>query len=440
MLDLSRPRSDLSGIMPLDVPPGYRILKEADVAAYLATVPAAAAGLGGAAPDWKIREVGDGNLNLVFVVQGARGGVVVKQALPYVRLVGESWPLSLSRSYFEQQALIAQTKVVPQHVPKLFHVDETLSLTVMAYLTPHIILRKGLIRGTVYPHLADHMATFLSRTLFSTSDLGQPAADKKKHMALFCGNTELCRITEDLVFTDPWRVAEANRWTSPQLDATAAAVRSDGPWKRAAQELKLKFLGEAQALIHGDLHSGSIMVTEQETYAIDPEFAFYGPMGFDVGALIGNLYLAYFAQAGHETASDQRDGYREWILSTIESIWTLFDQRFRALWRKAQAGDAFPSALFGDAQGLAALAAAQVSYMRRLFVDSLGFAGCKMTRRILGLAHVEDLESIADPDLRATCEKRALRLARLLTIEANRFTDIAAANDAARAILRETVT
>ena len=55
--------------------------------------------------------------------------------------------------------------------------------------------------------------------------------------------------------------------------------------------------------------------------------------------------------------------------------------------------------------------------MRRLFVDALGFAGCKMTRRILGLAHVEDLEGIANPDLRAECEKRALKLARTLMVE-----------------------
>ena len=236
---------------------------------------------------------------------------MLKQALPYVRLVGESWPLPVRRAFFEHQALSAQRAVVPAHVPKVFHFDETLALTVMAYLTPHIILRKGLIRGTVYPRLADHMATFMAETLFATSDLGQPAAAKKKGMALFCDNTELCRITEDLVFTDPWRVAEANRWTSPQLDATAASVRADGPWKRAAQEYKLKFLGEAQALIHGDLHSGSIMVTEAETYAIDPEFAFYGPMGFDVGALLGNLYLAFFAQSGHEARVGARDDYRE---------------------------------------------------------------------------------------------------------------------------------
>src|SRR3954470_17129538 len=51
--------------------------------------------LGGDPATWRVREVGDGNLNLVFIVEGAKAGVVVKQALPYVRLVGESWPLPL---------------------------------------------------------------------------------------------------------------------------------------------------------------------------------------------------------------------------------------------------------------------------------------------------------------------------------------------------------
>ena len=59
--------------------------------------------------------------------------------------------------------------------------------------------------------------------------------------------------------------------------------------------------------------------------------------------------------------------------------------------------------------------------MRRLFGEALGFAGCKMTRRILGLAHVEDLESIVNPDLRADCEKRALKLARALMVEGQGF-------------------
>ena len=88
-----------------------------------------------------------------------------------------------------------------------------------------------------------------------------PAAEKRELVAAFSGNTELCKITEDLVFTDPYMVCSRNRWTSPQLDDVAAEIRGDAALKRAVSALKLKFLSEAQALLHGDLHTGSIMVT-----------------------------------------------------------------------------------------------------------------------------------------------------------------------------------
>ena len=67
----------------------YAAVDAAGLAAILAALPAVRQRLGGEAPAWRIREVGDGNLNLVFIVEGEAGGVVVKQALPYVRMVGE---------------------------------------------------------------------------------------------------------------------------------------------------------------------------------------------------------------------------------------------------------------------------------------------------------------------------------------------------------------
>jgi 5-methylthioribose kinase len=45
----------------------------------------------------QVREVGDGNINFVFIVEGPVGGLCVKQALPFVRCVGESWPLAQER-------------------------------------------------------------------------------------------------------------------------------------------------------------------------------------------------------------------------------------------------------------------------------------------------------------------------------------------------------
>ena len=173
---------------------------------------------------WSISEVGDGNLNLVFIVKGDAGGIAVKQALPYVRLVGESWPLPLSRSHYEYLALTHQARLAPGLVPAVLHHNEALALVVMELLEPHIIMRKGLIAGTLYPRFVGDIATFLARTLFFSSDLAIPAARKKEGIAAFAGNHALCKITEDLIFTDPYREAEQNRWTQPWLDATAAAL------------------------------------------------------------------------------------------------------------------------------------------------------------------------------------------------------------------------
>ena len=289
--------------------------------------PAVAARLGGAPAAWSISEVGDGNLNLVFIVKGDAGGVAVKQALPYVRLVGESWPLPLSRSHYEYLALTHQARLAPGLVPAVLHHNEGLALVVMELIEPHIIMRKGLIAGTLYPRFVGDIATFMARTLFFSSDLALPAAKKKEGIAAFAGNHALCKITEDLIFTDPYRVAEQNRWTQPWLDATAAAFREDLDLHVAVSRLKLKFLNAPEALIHGDLHTGSIMVTEDSTVVIDPEFAFYGPMGFDIGAVIANLLMAYLASAGHERSPGERRLFEVWVLETIEDVWTEFARR-----------------------------------------------------------------------------------------------------------------
>jgi 5-methylthioribose kinase len=410
--------------MSQKVPDGYAPLNDHSVLDFVDGIPPVRELLGADRTDWQANEVGDGNLNQVFIVRGPAAAVVVKQALPYLRIVGDTWLLPLRRSFFEYQALSEEARQVPHLVPKPYHFDEPAAAMVMEYLTPHIILRKGFIRGTVYPKLASHIAEFMAQTLFKTSDLFLDAASKKKWVALFCENIELCKITEDLVFTDPYRIAKLNRWTSPQLDDIAATFRQDHELKVAAQRLKLKFLSSAEALIHGDLHSGSIMATPEETKIIDAEFAFFGPMGFDIGAVIGNLLLAFFAQDGHESARGARDEYRAWLLQTVQDVWREFADRFLTLWRAQQAGDAYHVSLFDDEPSQAALETERQRYLRQLFFDTVGFAGVKMIRRILGLAHVEDLESIKDSETRSRCEQNALQLGRELVVNAAQFGDL----------------
>lgn len=410
----------------------YRILHEAALRDYLAGIPDLKALLGGDPVSWEITEVGDGNLNLVFIVKGTRGGIAVKQALPYVRLVGESWPLPLSRAHYEYLALSRQAQLAPGLVPALLHHNEKLALTVMELLEPHIIMRKGLVAGMRYPRFVDDITTFMARTLFFTSDLALSAAEKKEGIAAFAGNHALCKITEDLIFTDPYRIAEQNRWTAPYLDGLAASLRDDMELHVAISRLKLKFMASPEALLHGDLHTGSIMVTDGQTRVIDPEFAFYGPMGFDVGAVLANLLMAYFASAGHERVPGERGAFEGWVLEAVEQVWSGFAGKFVDLWLAGAAGDAYPASLFAGEKGAARLEAERQAYMQRLFADTVGFAAAKIIRRIFGLAHNIDFELIEDPRQRAVSEARAVRLARAMMVETAAFPTIADVTGAAR--------
>nr|CAD6630676.1 S-methyl-5-thioribose kinase [arsenite-oxidising bacterium NT-25] len=370
---------------------------------------------------WTIREVGDGNLNLVFIVTGEKGAVIVKQALPYVRLVGESWPLPLKRSFFEYHALTRQVQRDPGMVPEVFFFDETQAIIVMEFLTPHVILRRALIEGRALPRVGRDLGLFVARTLFRGSDLSMVTREKKADVALFCDNVELCDITENLVFSDPYFEATLNRHTTPQLDPLVAELRSDRDLKVEAQRLKHIFSAKAETLCHGDLHTGSVMVTEHETRVIDPEFAFYGPISFDVGMLIANFWMSYFSQAGHETTPGARDDMRLYLLETIETLWDTFRSEFANLWRTERRGILYQASLFEDRRDPLAAEQALNTVIDEIWSEMLGFAGIEIHRRILGLAHNADFETIADPEHRASCESKALKLGRHLAVNRQRI-------------------
>jgi 5-methylthioribose kinase len=404
-----------------DAPSTYRILDTDTVPAFLGSRAEIRALLGGRPESWRVREVGDGNLNLVFIVQGADGSVCVKQALPYVRVAGASWPMTLERAFFEASYYSAVAPFVGGLIPRIYHYDPELYCVVMECLSPHIILRQGLIAGRRYPNAGRDIGEYIARASFFTSDLARPFEHKMDGIALFARNKELVRITVDLVFCDPYRSNERNRHTSPQLDGIVADLRGDGQLKVAAAHFGEKFLNEAQALVHGDLHSGSVMVTEGNTRVIDPEFAFYGPIGFDLGAFFGNLLLSWYSQPGHATQQDNRVAYQHWILEQARTYWESFRGRFAALWAENANGDVLPVSMFARPGEAITLEAARSAFLDRLFADMLGFAACKMIRRIVGFAHVIDFDRIQDAGVRARCEASALAMARTLLTHPAQF-------------------
>ncbi|MEE4570730.1 S-methyl-5-thioribose kinase [Paenibacillus polymyxa] len=350
------------------------------------------------------REIGDGNLNLVFHITDSKSNksIIAKQALPYVKIVGESWPLSLDRARIEREALQQEHQLCPELVPAVLGYDDELALTVMEDLSSHTIMRKGLIEGNRYPLFANHIGEFLARTLFFTSDLGMNQQDKKELVKRFI-NPELCKITEDLILDEPYRFSDNNNY-GVYIEDEAEALRTDQVLHLEVALLRERFMTRTEALLHGDLHTGSIFVTAESTKVIDPEFAFYGPMGFDIGAVIANLLLNYAAQPGWTSGEKALKERRDWLLETAIQVWEQFESRFRTLWDKHVTDH------------LARTPGYQDLHLQKVLQDTIGFAGCKVIRRIISLSHVADIDTIADPDIKEAAERLALAIGKALVL------------------------
>ncbi|ERN08874.1 hypothetical protein AMTR_s00015p00196620, partial [Amborella trichopoda] len=115
--------------------------------------------------------------------------------------------------------------------------------------------------------------------------------------------------------------------------------------------------------------------------------------------------------------------FKKWILKTIKETWNLFQDKFIDLWKENwdRCGDVYPAEIYSKPELRQQV---QQKYMQDLFHDTLGFGGAKMIRRIVGVAHVEDLESIQDAAKRADCEHQALELAKMIVKERRNFQTI----------------
>ena len=379
----------------------YTILDASNLEAYLFSLPEIKAFFN--ADSLIIDEIGDGNLNFVFLVTSSSDAsrqLIIKQAVPYLRCVGESYPLSKERMTYEIRSLEHFAQLSP-HIPKIYHSNEEMSVLIMEYLSSHIIMRKGMIEGLEYPKFAEHISSFLANTLFKTSSLYLSSSDKRTLVSQFIGNSELCKLTEDFVFTAPFMEDETNA-ELPELSDVAERIANDVELKTKILQLKYKFMNQSDSLLHGDLHTGSIMINQNETYVIDSEFAFVGPMGFDVGALIANLVMSWVSH----TAQDNDRRYSDLILETINNVWQRFDEKFRTLWNKTKESALLTKGFANDE----ILNTYQEQYMQMLLQESIGFAGCKIIRRQFGIAGVEDIRGIEDDVVREKANRLAVSI------------------------------
>jgi len=343
--------------------------------------------------DLSCKEIGDGNLNYVFRVvdNSTNKSIIIKQAGPVAR-ISDQFKVSPDRNRIESAILKIQHDLAPGFVPKFYHYDEIMNCCVMEDLSDHTIMRTALMNYEKFPLFADHITTFMVNTLLLTSDVVMNQKEKKALVGNFI-NPDLCEITEDLVYTEPFFDCPRNDIFEYTKEFVKKELWSDEKLLIETAKLKFEFMTNAQSLIHGDLHTGSIFVKEDSTKIIDPEFAFYGPAGYDVGNIIANLIFAYIhADATIDDESSKED-YKEWISSTIKNVIDMFKDKFINAWNE-KANDR-----------VAKYKGFDEFYLSGIIKDTSAVTGLELCRRILGIAHVKDITSISDTDKRARAEK-----------------------------------
>ena len=340
-------------------------------------------------------EIGDGNINYVFrVVSKADGhSVIVKQADRLLRSSGR--PLDMYRNKIEAAILKLEGELAPGMVPEVYYYDETMAATSMEDISDYKNLRKVLAENRVYPHLAENISSFMADTLLPTTDLVLDAEEKKRRVKFFT-NPELCKITEDLVLTEPYYDYKGRNILFPGTEGFVRRfLYEDESLHAEAAHLRLNFMNNAQALLHGDLHSGSIFINEKGIKVLDPEFAFYGPMGYDIGNVIGNLFFAWANKAF--TAPDTAETMTA-IESCIAEVW---DKTREKLDAKYDACVTLP---------LYRVPAFKAKYLDGIMADSAGYAGTEIIRRTVGDSKVMEVSSVTDPDERIPMERALIKL------------------------------
>jgi 5-methylthioribose kinase len=159
-------------------------------------------------------------------------------------------------------------------------------------------------------------------------------------------------------------------------------------------------------------------------------------MAFDVGMLLANFWMSFFSlsAATRRTATARRCAT---ICSASSRSGRSSAQEFAHLWRTERNGMLYPAACSRIAATRSAPSRRWMASRTSIWVDLLGFAGVEIHRRILGLAHNADFETIEDEDLRADCERPALRFGRQLAVNRARLHSIEEVNALARLINAE---
>ncbi|MBS1885852.1 MAG: FAD-dependent oxidoreductase [Actinobacteria bacterium] len=340
----------------------------AAAAAYVAGHPLLAPRVGAVE---SVERPDEGNINEVYLVRGERGGVVLKQGLPWVRILRD-WPLSAERTAREAHLMATWEPFGEGLVPELIDYDAERHVLTMELVEDHLIYREALAQGEVHADAAAALGALLARAAFHTSsfrlDPPQLAA-----AAAAAENPEMHQLMEQVVYEQPYAGDPRNTYDE-EVAPTVAALARDRAYRRGIGALKIAHRTRGEALLHGDLHTGSVMVAPGSVRVIDAEFARYGPVAWDVGELWAHERIAAvcLAARGEPAAAA--------AATLVATTWEGFGAQLRELWPERR-DRTFADDFVED-------------WLAEVRAPAVRFAGAEIARRVIGIGKADEVEEL----------------------------------------------
>lgn len=285
-----------------------------------------------------VSEIGDGNLNFIFRAFTPQKSLIIKYAPPYLRLLGEDFKLPQQRICVEMHTMAYFKTIAPTLIPSIYHTNEKAFLFVMEDLKEFETLQKVQLKMPIALSVYEKLGDFLGKIYAHTPPL--------KELDYY-ENATLKNISENYIFRFPH---------IPNHEALAIPpffkpLPKDAHFYQGIEMLLELFLNAKETLIHGDLHTGSVMVKEDKIAIIDAEFSFFGPLGFDMGNLFAHILFGE-------------------IYALFEGKKVQWKEAINAVWKS-----------FGHDE--------------HILQTSVGFCGAELYRRLVVPAKAKPLEAIS---------------------------------------------
>jgi 5-methylthioribose kinase len=233
---------------------------ENDISAFLIR-----SGLIPSAEATRFEPLGGGVSSDILKVESALGVLVVKKALPKLR-VAQDWRVPTSRNASEVAWLQVAREIVPNAVPKILAHDAKAGLFAMEYLSAstHPVWKAQLHEGIVNLAIAAEVGRRIGAIHAATAHDAELAR----------------RFANDALFH--------SIRLEPYLEATARVHRD---LAEPLLALSRRTLTTHVALVHGDVSPKNILIGPRGPMFLDAECAWFGDPAFDLAFCLNHLLL-----------------------------------------------------------------------------------------------------------------------------------------------------